>query len=195
VGAAGKRGAGVQQINATSGARVKVGHEEEMAPGSAERIVHVIGSRPNIDKALEQIRNRVGGRPLDNPVAPSLTVPIKSIGALLGPGGQNIRRVREATGARIQIASLVEIECGMTEGRVDIDGTDEMVSAARGMLRERVEEWKVDNRAKGEYFDDWETTVKLAVPFPLVSRTDYLEYKPNHLCVFLVCVFRFRWGI
>lgn len=46
-----------------------------------------------------------------------------------GHGGQNIKQLREQSGARIQVANLTEVEAGSATVRVDLEGSPAMVRA------------------------------------------------------------------
>ena len=57
---AGKRGATLTHISTESGARLRLGHEEELPPGNNhERIVYVTGRKTERDKALAMIQEKV----------------------------------------------------------------------------------------------------------------------------------------
>ena len=156
----GKAGAGLKAIVDESGAKIRVGHEEELPPGSNERLVYVIGKRAERDRALALIQAKVGGRAFgtSNPANTIVRAPLRCVGFLMGtfrtwwgsylaaqrkathllpsqparralfffsfqcslmptptpspphpttgPGGSNIRAVREKAGVKISMAKV-----------------------------------------------------------------------------------------
>jgi len=130
----GKKGAGIHQISADSGAKVRVAHEEELPPGSPDRLVYILGPKAASDRALAMIRDKlkVQGKPFDAPHADSLMVPLACIPALLGAQGSIIRAIREKSGCRIHVTNLTETEIGTTDSRIDFDGPPETVALGKG---------------------------------------------------------------
>ena len=130
----GKKGAGIHAISTESGAKVRVAHEEELPPGSPDRLVYILGSKQANEKALALIRDKlkVEGKPLDPPHDDTMDVPLACIPALLGTQGSIIRTIREKSGCKIHVTNLTETEMGSTESRIDFDGKPEQVEIAKG---------------------------------------------------------------
>jgi len=167
----GKKGAGIHAINNESGAKVKVGHEEEMPPGSGERIVYIMGTKSANERAMQLIQAKVGGKAAEAIHDDSMNVPLLAIAHLLGPQGSHIKTIRERSGAKVHVMNLAETEMGVTDSKIGFDGTTEQIMAAKAMIYEKVKEWEQECIVKGEnpYSTDI-TSIKLAVPAPLLGH-------------------------
>jgi len=160
----GKKGAGIDDLKRKTGAFIWVATQQEMHPGSEDRLVTIRGDPDQVEEALESIKDKVGGRPLEEgtteatrwpmrgaagaaagmkisgPNVELFMVPIRSIGVILGSGGSEIKRITAETGANIQIAQTMFL--GDTERTVTISGTDSAREKARAMLSEQVDKWR-----------------------------------------------------
>ncbi|CAN0493829.1 unnamed protein product, partial [Ectocarpus sp. 12 AP-2014] len=169
----GKGGSGIQNIEATSGAQVRVATERSLGKDSAERIVYVKGNKAQREAALELIRTnpKITGR-VASPTEPEVAavhVPSKAVGFILGHRGASIQALTEKTGAQLRVASGSEVTTGGGEHRVDITGGPKQIVAARHALQDRVAEWRTSNNPNGEP-EEPEYTLKVAVPQPLVGH-------------------------
>ncbi|CBN74642.1 conserved unknown protein [Ectocarpus siliculosus] len=169
----GKGGSGIQNIEATSGAQVRVATERSLGKDSAERIVYVKGNKSQREAALELIRTnpKITGRVASpsEPEVAAVHVPSKAVGFILGHRGASIQALTEKTGAQLRVASGSEVTTGGGEHRVDITGGPKQIVAARHALQDRVAEWRTSNNPNGEP-EEPEYTLKVAVPQPLVGH-------------------------
>jgi len=66
-----------------------------------------------------------------------VTIPKDVAGAIIGPGGQRIRKIRNESKANITIE---DVQAGSTERLITIEGTEGQISVARYLLRQAVNE-------------------------------------------------------
>lgn len=103
----GRKGDNVKRIREESGSRLNISDSS-----SPERIVTISGSTTEILKAFSMIcakfEQEMDGSQSDGSVLPitiQLIIPNNHCGSLIGKGGSNIKDLREATGATIQVAN------------------------------------------------------------------------------------------
>ena len=65
-----------------------------------------------------------------------MTIPSEYVGAIIGKGGERIKRIREESGAKIQIDK--ESTYGNDEQIINISGTPEQIQMAQHLLQERL---------------------------------------------------------
>ncbi len=140
--------------------------------------------------------HKAGGRPYGilgqghSPDAIICKMPMRAIGQLMGSGGARIKEIREKTGARMALARPGETEMGSTETYLVIDGTPDVIQAAREMVKETVYQWKMQASkeraekalalAAGEELgldgrpanaeEEEEVTIKFSMPTPLMGH-------------------------
>lgn len=98
-----------------------------------------------IEKARELVEAKVGGRPMDKDGDDFVYVNTRAIGFLLGKGGADLKKMCEASGARIQVAGAAELETGSIEIKVRLMGDKEKVQAAKALLLERMKQWHAEH--------------------------------------------------
>ncbi|CAM9132947.1 unnamed protein product [Sphacelaria rigidula] len=170
----GKGGSGIKNIEATSGAEVRVANEKAMVSSSGERMVYVKGTQTARDQALDLIRGnpKISGRVADpnEPETAAVHVPAKCVGYILGHRGASIQAMTEKTGATLRVAPANEVTTGSSEHRVDITGPPKAIVAARHALEARVQEWKTTNASQNGGVEVPEVSLKVAVPQPLIGH-------------------------
>lgn len=125
----GKKGDNVKRIREESCAKINISDAS-----FAERIVSVMGSTSQTLKAFNMIAAKfeddMQGLGSDgsgsSQVIFRLVVPNANCGSLIGKGGNNIRELRESTGASIQVAN--EMLPNSTERAVTITGSPEAIA-------------------------------------------------------------------
>ncbi|CAM9510341.1 unnamed protein product [Ascophyllum nodosum] len=169
----GKGGSGIQNIESSSGAQVRVASEKHTSKASGERIVYIKGNADQREQALDIIRNnpKITGRvaAVNEPEIAAVQVPAKAIGYILGHRGASIQALTEKTGAQLRVAPASETLTGSSEQRVDITGTPRQVVAARHALADRVAEWRAESNPSNAP-EDMEYALKIAVPQPLIGH-------------------------
>ena len=65
-----------------------------------------------------------------------MTIPSEYVGAIIGKGGERIKRIRDESGAKIQIDK--ESTYGNDEQIINISGTPEQIQMAQHLLQERL---------------------------------------------------------
>ncbi|MQL92797.1 hypothetical protein Taro_025425 [Colocasia esculenta] len=161
----GKGGETIRYLQLQSGAKIQVTRDAEADPYSQTRMVELMGTSEQIDRA-EQLINDVlreaeaGG---SGTVAArkfvgvqtgseqlTMKVPNNRVGLLIGKGGETIKNLQANSGARIQIIPL-HLPPGDTsiERNVQIDGTKEQVESARQLINEVLSENRVRNPPGG----------------------------------------------
>lgn len=173
----GKVGVGIKEINAASGAWVKVAHSMEMPPGSTERLVSIMGQPENVEKARQMIEAKVEGRLCgdDMPVSENnitLFVPAMSVGFIMGEKATNLDDIYEETGAKIHFTDAADIEMGSTENKITFHGLEESQAKAKALVEDKVKEWKenMNYQKDPEDFDFKLSSIKIAIPEALFKH-------------------------
>jgi len=170
----GRQGSTIKMIKDSTGANVKIAHEQEMPPGSVERLIYLTGTPSQVDMARAHLVSKVGGRPAD-PEKPRegeyVIVPSRSVGYLLGPKAQELKRICEIAGGGLKIMLALDNECTTGDGTRKarfVGGSPESVGIAKQLLLERVELWRSEQRGSALVED--EVCLKIAVPAPLLGH-------------------------
>lgn len=138
----GKKGETRMDMERQSEATIRVQREEEMDTSKKppERFIDVIGSRPARKKAVQLVMKLattvrddhgkalkdLGSAQDGGSTSEIIQILCDEVGRLLGRGGDNIRRLEEETGARLEL--------DRSEGRLQMSGPREAVAAARARV-------------------------------------------------------------
>jgi RNA-binding protein Nova len=133
----GKKGQTIQILQEQTGAKLKLSSANEFYPGTAERVVVILGELHQIlamlDLVTEKIRSELPGRG-GGSLTPErcnmikLIIPNSTAGMVIGKGGCFIRGITEDTGAKLQI-SQKDLEIS-GERVITITGEHDQVKAA-----------------------------------------------------------------
>lgn len=134
----GKKGQTIALMQEQTGARIKLSASSEFYPGTAERVVVILGELHQIlsmlDLITEKIRIEFPGRGSSPSHLPErckqikLIVPNSTAGMIIGKGGSFIRGITDETGAKLQISQKATEISG--ERVITITGEPEQVKAA-----------------------------------------------------------------
>ncbi|XP_032871822.1 tudor and KH domain-containing protein [Amblyraja radiata] len=135
----GRQGTTIQQLRRETGARIDMEGGEEWADegGAAERKLTIVGAPVQVCKARAAIRRLLahGAR-----VTEELHVPPHTVGRIIGRGGESIRAMCRATGARI-VCEKHPGDGAVGFGRVvSISGTKQEVTSAKALVVAKMEE-------------------------------------------------------
>ena len=92
----GKKGANIQMIQTQSGAKVDVSRETNQ--------VTISGDSAQVAKAKELVQAILAGGPVGPPPEAEKRIETSSAGAVIGKGGQTIRKIQDESGARVDIS-------------------------------------------------------------------------------------------
>ncbi|XP_036308890.1 tudor and KH domain-containing protein isoform X1 [Pipistrellus kuhlii] len=128
----GRQGANIKQLRKQTGARIDVDTEDV----GDERVLLISGFPVQVCKAkaaIHQILTETA------PVSEQLSVPQRSVGRIIGRGGETIRSICKASGAKITCDK--ESEGTLLLSRlIKISGTQKEVTAAKHLILEKVSE-------------------------------------------------------
>nr|XP_004667223.1 tudor and KH domain-containing protein [Jaculus jaculus]XP_044994344.1 tudor and KH domain-containing protein [Jaculus jaculus]XP_044994345.1 tudor and KH domain-containing protein [Jaculus jaculus]XP_044994346.1 tudor and KH domain-containing protein [Jaculus jaculus] len=128
----GRQGANIKQLRKQTGARIDVDTEDV----GDERVLLISGFPVqvcNAKAAIHQILTE------NTPVFEQLSVPQRSVGRIIGRGGETIRSICKASGAKITCDK--ESEGTLLLSRlIKISGTQKEVAAAKHLILEKVSE-------------------------------------------------------
>ena len=133
----GKRGQTIQILQEQTGAKLKLSSANEFYPGTAERVVVILGELHQIlamlDLITEKVRSELPGRGGGSLTSErcnmmKLIIPNSTAGMVIGKGGCFIRGITDDTGAKLQI-SQKDLEIS-GERVITITGEPEQVKAA-----------------------------------------------------------------
>ncbi|XP_012514303.1 PREDICTED: tudor and KH domain-containing protein [Propithecus coquereli] len=128
----GRQGANIKQLRKQTGARIDVDTEDV----GDERVLLISGFPVQVCKAKAAIHQILTE---NTPVSEQLSVPQRSVGRIIGRGGETIRSTREASGAKITCDK--ESEGTLLLSRlIKISGTQKEVAAAKHLILEKVSE-------------------------------------------------------
>ncbi|XP_078288098.1 tudor and KH domain-containing protein-like isoform X2 [Rhinoraja longicauda] len=135
----GRQGSTIQQLRRETGACIDVEGGEEWAEegGAAERRLTIVGAPAQVSKARLAIRQLLanGAR-----VTEELHVPPRAAGRIIGHGGESVRAMCRATGARI-VCEKPPGDGSVGLGRVvSISGTRLEVASAKALVMEKMKE-------------------------------------------------------
>lgn len=126
----GKNGATLREIISESSANIFFQSIEDLPECCSQRIISVVGSRGAILQAVARIVNRVqlmgghfskDGRPDPAEIADhnkqlmKWIIPQYLCGALIGRGGEGIKRINDVSGAWVKVAHTEEFNPGLNE--------------------------------------------------------------------------------
>lgn len=127
----GKAGNGLKQIRECSGCRVLV--QEAGSDRSATRRVDLCGSPLSIGMGVGSVLHVMSQG--QGPIEAVLLIPNAATGAVIGKGGDNLRRLREATGVRIQVERepVTNTTTGEQERMMNVSGDPASIGQGLGM--------------------------------------------------------------
>lgn len=126
----GMKGETIKRFRQLTGAKINISDNS-----SPERVVSIIGTAKSIHDTFTLLVERMSeaidsqsrkSRVTAPPLTFRLIVPASQCGSLIGKGGSNIKRIRDESGANIQVAS--EMLPNSTERAVTISGYDDSVT-------------------------------------------------------------------
>ncbi|XP_013205293.2 tudor and KH domain-containing protein [Microtus ochrogaster] len=128
----GRQGANIKQLRKQTGARIDVDTEDV----GDERVLLISGFPVQVCKAKAAIHQILTE---STPVSEQLSVPQRSVGRIIGRGGETIRAICKASGAKITCDK--ESEGTLLLSRlIKISGTQKEVAAAKHLILEKVSE-------------------------------------------------------
>ncbi|KAM6167501.1 tudor and KH domain-containing protein isoform 1-T1 [Erethizon dorsatum] len=128
----GRQGANIKQLRKQTGARIDVDTEDV----GDERVLLISGFPVQVCKAKAAIHQILTEH---TPVSEQLSVPQRSVGRIIGRGGETIRSICKASGAKITCDK--ESEGTLLLSRlIKISGTQKEVAAAKHLILEKVSE-------------------------------------------------------
>jgi len=126
------------EIERQSEATLRIQREEDMDPGKKERFIEFQGNSRARQRALKLVMQSAtfvrddngkvlkDGQSEVSGAAEVVQIRCDEVGRILGRGGENIRRIEDASGARLEL--------DRSEGRIQIRGPADAVAKARSML-------------------------------------------------------------
>uniref|UniRef100_A0A9L0SD44 Tudor and KH domain-containing protein n=1 Tax=Equus caballus TaxID=9796 RepID=A0A9L0SD44_HORSE len=128
----GRQGANIKQLRKQTGARIDVDTEDV----GEERVLLISGFPVQVCKAKAAIHQILTE---NTPVSEQLSVPQRSVGRIIGRGGETIRSICKASGAKITCDK--ESEGTLLLSRlIKISGTQKEVATAKHLILEKVSE-------------------------------------------------------
>uniref|UniRef100_A0A2K5VVI9 Tudor and KH domain-containing protein n=1 Tax=Macaca fascicularis TaxID=9541 RepID=A0A2K5VVI9_MACFA len=159
----GRQGANIKQLRKQTGARIDVDTEDV----GDERVLLISGFPVQVCKAKAAIHQILTE---NTPVSEQLSVPQRSVGRIIGRGGETIRSICKASGAKITCDK--ESEGTLLLSRlIKISGTQKEVAAAKHLILEKVSE---DEELRKRIAHSAETRVPRKQPIS-VRREDITE--------------------
>ncbi|KAM8816780.1 tudor and KH domain-containing protein [Rhynchonycteris naso] len=128
----GRQGANIKQLRKQTGARIDVDTEDV----GDERVLLISGFPVQVCKAKAAIHQILTE---NAPVSEQLTVPQRSVGRIIGRGGETIRSICKASGAKITCDKDSEGTLLLSR-LIKISGTQKEVAAAKHLILEKVSE-------------------------------------------------------
>ncbi|XP_049621931.1 tudor and KH domain-containing protein [Suncus etruscus] len=159
----GRQGANIKQLRKQTGARINVDTEDV----GDERVLLISGFPVQVCKAKAAIHQILSE---NSTVSEQLSVPQRSVGRIIGRGGETIRSICKASGAKITCDK--ESEGSLLLSRlIKISGTQKEVAAAKHLILEKVSE---DEELRKRIVHSAETRVPRKQPIS-VRREDVAE--------------------
>ncbi|XP_062049577.1 tudor and KH domain-containing protein [Lepus europaeus] len=159
----GRQGANIKQLRKQTGARIDVDTEDV----GDERVLLISGFPVQVCKAKAAIHQLLTE---NTPVSEQLSVPQRSVGRIIGRGGETIRSICKASGAKITCDK--ESEGTLLLSRlIKISGTQKEVAAAKHLILEKVSE---DEELRKRIAHSTETRVPRKQPIS-VKREEVTE--------------------
>ncbi|CAO2599085.1 Tudor and KH domain-containing protein [Lemmus lemmus] len=163
----GRQGANIKQLRKQTGARIDVDTEDV----GDERVLLISGFPVQVCKAKAAIHQILTE---NTPVSEQLSVPQRSVGRIIGRGGETIRSICKASGAKITCDK--ESEGTLLLSRlIKISGTQKEVAAAKHLILEKVSE---DEELRKRIAHSAETRVPRKQPIS-VRREEVTEPVPS----------------
>ncbi|XP_039219487.1 tudor and KH domain-containing protein isoform X1 [Crotalus tigris] len=129
----GRQGARVNQLRKDTHARINIDLEDS----GAERLIRITGSPIQVCRAKAAI-HQIMEESL--PVAEKISVPNRAVGRIIGKGGESVRAICRATGAKIECNRDGEGALSLTR-LITLSGTRKEVQAAKQeLIREKLSE-------------------------------------------------------
>ncbi|KAM6220153.1 tudor and KH domain-containing protein isoform 1-T1 [Rhynchocyon petersi] len=128
----GRQGANIKQLRKQTGARIDVDTEDV----GDERVLLISGFPVQVCKAKAAIHQILTE---NSPVSEQISVPQRSVGRIIGRGGETIRSICKASGAKITCDKEAEGKLLLSR-LIKISGTQKEVEAAKHLILEKVSE-------------------------------------------------------
>ncbi|CAL9149076.1 protein BTR1-like [Musa acuminata AAA Group] len=130
----GKGGSTITEFQSQSGARIQLSRNNEVFPGTSDRIILISGSFSEVVKAMELILEKLLNEVEESNDAEGrlnvrLIIPNSSCGAIIGKGGSTIKSFTEDSGAGIKI-SPQDNSAGLNDRLVTLTGSFEQQMGA-----------------------------------------------------------------
>ncbi|ODM99995.1 Tudor and KH domain-containing protein [Orchesella cincta] len=135
-GLIGKKGVNIKAMQAQSNTSMTF-HDETLENG--DRLCVIQGSPANVTLAESIIQKYITEQPIV--YTETVTVPLSSVGRIIGRGGETIRAIQEQSKARVNIESHNHYgaDAGPTRS-ITIKGSESQILIARQLIIEKVEE-------------------------------------------------------
>jgi hypothetical protein len=146
----GRQGSILASIRRATGADIHV--DEAVVPGTNDRRVTLSGSVASIAAAVEEIKQRSGGRPevsasvANGRLGQYFAIPYGSTGCLIGPQGSTVKHITERTGARLQIPSVEDLPLGSVNRILHVQGTAKQTEHARRVVGAKLRDYVASPR-------------------------------------------------
>ncbi|XP_027717278.1 tudor and KH domain-containing protein-like isoform X1 [Vombatus ursinus] len=128
----GRQGANIKQLRKQTGARIDVDTEDV----GEERVLLISGFPVQVCKAKAAIHQILTE---NTPVYEQLSVPQRSVGRIIGRGGETIRAICKSSGAKVTCDKESEGTLLLTR-LIKLSGTQKEVAAAKHLILEKVSE-------------------------------------------------------
>lgn len=156
----GRNGCSVAKIQEATSTRINFKNEVK---GSTTRIAIIRGKPNDVQAAERLIRTAVAERM--TVTCEKMQIPVKACGFVIGKNGTNVRTIREASNAKLQLESL---ETGDFR-TLTIIGTPKEIDIAKAMTEEMVAKALTPRKAANE----------------LSTANRLINYQHKHLCISL----------
>uniref|UniRef100_A0A8C5T0Y3 Tudor and KH domain containing n=1 Tax=Laticauda laticaudata TaxID=8630 RepID=A0A8C5T0Y3_LATLA len=134
----GRQGTKVNQLRKDTHARINVDLEES----GEERLIRISGSPVQVCKAKAAIHQILEE---SLPMVEKISVPSRTIGRIIGKGGETVRAICQSTGAKIDCDREMEGALSLTR-IVSLSGTRKEVQAAKELIREKLSDDAVHSK-------------------------------------------------
>jgi rRNA processing protein Krr1/Pno1 len=211
----GRGGETIRSLQQNSGARITI---DQNFPAGHPRKIHISGSPDVVERAKHMVNDvlsapTTGGRPGPQQGGPQIVLDIQKgiVGKLIGRGGETIKGLQQATGARVQIdQNALKVTISGNQAAVDqahsivtsiIDGGEvpdfrqvAAFGAAAGGGGGGGGGWGQQPAAAGYAYDPYAyhqvcCCFYSRTTFPLLLFFDYFLLLPNNAMTFLFCFF------
>ncbi|XP_028910664.1 tudor and KH domain-containing protein isoform X1 [Ornithorhynchus anatinus] len=131
----GRQGANIKKLRKETGARINV----DMEGAGEERVLLISGFPVQVCKAEAAVHRLLREHAQ---VHEQISVPQRSIGKIIGRGGETIRSICKSSGARISCDREAEGALLLTRF-INLSGSQKEVDTAKSLIREKVQEDEV----------------------------------------------------